>query len=55
MNSRSADTGRPGLEVFGHLRFALDDPAPTFDVTLGALAGLAGLDYPINGAGAAGR
>ena len=34
------------LEVFGHLHFALDDPAPMFEITLGELAGMVGLRYP---------
>jgi AcrR family transcriptional regulator len=39
--------GAVTLEVFGHLRFALADPAPMFEITLGSLAGLVGLEYPI--------
>jgi hypothetical protein len=35
------------MEVFGHLRFALEDPAPMFEITLGDLAGLVGLSYPL--------
>ncbi len=38
--------GAVTLEVFGHLHFALDDPAPLFEITLGELAGLLGLSYP---------
>jgi AcrR family transcriptional regulator len=38
--------GMVSLEVFGHLHFALDDPAAMFDYTLGELAGLLGLRYP---------
>ena len=39
--------GMVSLEVFGHLHFALDDAAPMFEITLGELAGLVGLDYPL--------
>ena len=39
--------GMVSLEVFGHLSFALDDPAPLFEYTLAELAGLVGLDYPL--------
>jgi AcrR family transcriptional regulator len=39
--------GMVALEVFGHLHFALDDPAPMFEYTLAELAGLVGLDYPV--------
>ena len=38
--------GMVSLEVFGHLRFALDDAAAMFEITLGELAGLVGLEYP---------
>jgi len=38
--------GMVSLEVFGHMRFALDDAAPMFDITLAELADLVGLDYP---------
>jgi AcrR family transcriptional regulator len=34
------------LEVFGHLRWALEDPAPLFELTLADLARLLGLSYP---------
>ena len=37
--------GAVSLEVFGHLHFALDDPAPMFEITLGELAELLGLTY----------
>ena len=37
--------GMVSLEVFGHLHFALDDPAPMFEITLAELATLVGLDY----------
>ena len=39
--------GMVSLEVFDHLHFALDDPAPMFDYTLAELAGLLGLEYPV--------
>lgn len=39
--------GMVSLEVFNHLHFALDDPAPMFDYTLAELAGLLGLEYPV--------
>ncbi|MFI5064417.1 MAG: TetR/AcrR family transcriptional regulator [Streptosporangiales bacterium] len=38
--------GTVTLEVFGHLHFALDDPAPMFEITLRELAGMVGLQYP---------
>jgi len=50
--------GMVSLEVFGHLHFALDDPAALFEYTLAELAGLVGLDYPASrapGPGAAGK
>jgi AcrR family transcriptional regulator len=39
--------GAVSMEVFGHLRFALEDPAPMFEITLGDLATLVGLRYPL--------
>jgi AcrR family transcriptional regulator len=39
--------GAVTLEVFGHLGFALDDPAPMFEYTLADLARLVGLEYPL--------
>jgi AcrR family transcriptional regulator len=39
--------GAVSMEVFGHLNFALDDPAPMFELTLGDLARLVGLEYPL--------
>jgi AcrR family transcriptional regulator len=39
--------GAVAMEVFGHMRFALEDPAPMFEITLGDLAALIGLDYPL--------
>ena len=38
--------GAVAMEVFGHMRFALEDPAPMFELTLGDLASLVGLRYP---------
>jgi AcrR family transcriptional regulator len=38
--------GMVSLEVFGHMRFALDDAAPMFEITLAELAELVGLQYP---------
>jgi AcrR family transcriptional regulator len=38
--------GAVSMEIFGHLGFALDDPAPMFEYTLADLARLVGLDYP---------
>jgi AcrR family transcriptional regulator len=40
--------GTVSLEVFGHLRFALDDAAPMFDMMLTDLALMIGLEYPLN-------
>jgi AcrR family transcriptional regulator len=37
--------GAVAMEVFGHLRFALEDPAPMFELTLADLAALVGLRY----------
>jgi AcrR family transcriptional regulator len=39
--------GAVAMEVFGHLRFALTDPGPMFEITLGDLARLVGLRYPL--------
>ena len=39
--------GAVAMEVFGHMRFALEDPAPMFEITLGDLATLVGLRYPL--------
>jgi AcrR family transcriptional regulator len=41
--------GAVAMEVFGHMRFALSDPAPMFEITLGDLAALVGLQYPLPG------
>ena len=38
--------GSVSLEVFGHLRFALDDAAPMFELMLADMAKMIGLDYP---------
>jgi AcrR family transcriptional regulator len=38
--------GAVSMEVFGHMSFALTDPAPMFEITLGDLAALVGLSYP---------
>ncbi len=38
--------GTVSLEVFGHLQFALDDPAPMFELMLSDLAPLVGLESP---------
>jgi AcrR family transcriptional regulator len=39
--------GAVSMEVFGHMDFALLDPAPMFEITLGDLASLVGLRYPL--------
>ncbi len=39
--------GGVAMEVFGHMRFALEDAAPMFELTLGELATLVGLRYPL--------
>jgi len=41
--------GAVAMEVFGHMSFALADPAPMFELTLGDLAALVGLRYPLPG------
>ena len=41
--------GAVSMEVFGHLGFALGDPAPMFDITLGDIARLVGLEYQPQG------
>lgn len=38
--------GTVSLEVFGHMRFALDDPAQMFELMLTDLAVMIGLRYP---------
>jgi AcrR family transcriptional regulator len=43
--------GAVSLEVFGHMKFALDDSAPMFEITLTELADLLGLEYPPRPAG----
>ncbi|HEX3515376.1 MAG TPA: TetR/AcrR family transcriptional regulator [Trebonia sp.] len=39
--------GAVAMEIFGHLGFALGDPAPMFEFTLADLARLVGLEYPL--------
>jgi AcrR family transcriptional regulator len=39
--------GAVSMEVFGHLGFALTDPAPMFELTLRDLVRLVGLEYPV--------
>jgi hypothetical protein len=39
--------GALAMEVFGHLGFALEDPAPMFELTLADLARMVGLRYPL--------
>jgi AcrR family transcriptional regulator len=41
--------GTVSLEVFGHLKFALDDAAPMFELMLTSLAPMIGLEYPLAG------
>jgi len=41
--------GAVAMEVFGDLGFAFEDPAPMFEITLGDLATLVGLRYPLPG------
>ena len=41
--------GAVSMEVFGHMSFALTYPAPMFEITLGDLAALVGLQYPLPG------
>ena len=38
--------GAVAMEIFGHLGFALDDPAPMFEFTLADLGRLVRLEYP---------
>jgi AcrR family transcriptional regulator len=38
--------GTVSLEVFGHLKFALDDSEPMFELMLTDLAAMIGLEYP---------
>ena len=40
--------GAVSMEVFGHMRFALQDAAPMFEFILGDLAHLVGLRYPLD-------
>jgi len=39
--------GTVSLEVFGHLKFALEDSAPMFELMLTDLASMLGLEYPL--------
>jgi AcrR family transcriptional regulator len=39
--------GTVSLEVFGHLKFALEDSAPMFELMLTDLASMVGLTYPL--------
>ncbi|HXW43191.1 MAG TPA: TetR/AcrR family transcriptional regulator [Streptosporangiaceae bacterium] len=39
--------GTVSLEAFGHLRFALDDASPMFELMLSDLAPMIGLEYPL--------
>jgi AcrR family transcriptional regulator len=39
--------GTVSLEVFGHMRFALDDPSPMFELMQSDLAPMIGLEYPL--------
>lgn len=39
--------GAVSMEVFGHLQFAMVDPSPMFELTLGDLARLVGVEYPL--------
>jgi AcrR family transcriptional regulator len=39
--------GTVSLEVFGHMRFALDDSSPMFELMLTSLAPMIGLEYPL--------
>ncbi len=42
--------GAVSMEVFGHLGFAIDEPAPMFELTLADLARLVAVGYPVTGA-----
>ncbi len=44
--------GAVSTEVSGHMGFALTDPAPMFEITLGDLAAPIGWQYPLPGPGA---
>lgn len=43
--------GTVSLEVFGHMRFALEDPSPMFELMLSDLAPMIGLEYPLRPTG----
>jgi AcrR family transcriptional regulator len=42
--------GTVAMEAFGHMKFAVEDPAPMFELVLGDLAAMIGLSYPPTGA-----
>jgi AcrR family transcriptional regulator len=44
--------GTVSLEAFGHMKFALDDASPMFELMLSDLAPLVGLEYPLPARGA---
>ncbi len=46
--------GAVSMEIFGHLGFALDDPAPMFDITLAEMTEAVGLRYVPGRRGSAG-
>jgi hypothetical protein len=39
--------GAVSMEVFGHMSFALEDPAPMFEIMLSDLAAMVGLRWPL--------
>jgi AcrR family transcriptional regulator len=41
--------GAVSIEVFGHMEFALEDPAPMFEITLSDMFSLVRLSYPLPG------
>jgi AcrR family transcriptional regulator len=38
--------GTVAMEAFGHMKFAVDDPAPMFELVLGDLAAMIGFGFP---------
>ena len=44
--------GTVSLEAFGHIKFALDDASPMFELMLSDLAPMVGLEYPLLARGA---
>jgi AcrR family transcriptional regulator len=44
--------GIVSLEAFGHMKFALDDASPMFELMLSDLAPIVGLEYPLPARGA---